>query len=445
MTAANSTAIVTASHDHGVQCILSIGGSDDQNWDAACNATNRATFVQNIIKIVTQYGYDGVDLDVEQDFGYPNHADYVATCAALKAALDALPGHHILTAASDPSWQYLMTSQAAQYFDQINLMSYNDTVANAATDFANYTNLGVPVSKLAMGIGMDPGMTDANNPKDAAAKAAFVVNNGGGGVMEWLMTDQAPTYQDMYAIQPYLTSTPAPPKAPVFVSFTPDTNGVDTTSTINLAGTAEAGSTVTVFDGTTNLGPAAVDSNGNWTFTENNAVNGTHVFTATDTDANGTSLVSSQFDVTVNVPPPPNLVTDGGFEQGFTGWVEKGHTGDFSITTSAHSGDQAAALHDNHTGRDSLSQTLNTVVGQTYTLDFWLANTAAGTNSFIAKVGGQTLYTETHAGQEGYTEHTVQFTATSSSTTLQFQFHNSASWHLDDVSVVGIAPLSTHS
>jgi hypothetical protein len=286
---------------------------------------------------------------------------------------------------------------------------------------------------------MDPGMTDATDPTDAAAKAAYVVNNGYGGVMEWLMTDQAPTYQDMYAIQPYLSTTPPPPPpaAPVFTSFSPDVNGVDNTSTIGLAGTAEANSTVTVFDGTTNLGPTAVDATGNWTFTENNAANGTHTFTATDTDANGTSAVSAPFDVVVNVPPPPtNIVVDGGFENRFNGWTMQGRSHDFSITSDAHSGTHAASLHDSRTGLDSLSQHLSTVVGQTYTLDFWLANVAAGQNTFIANVNGQALYSESNAGVEGYTEHTVQFTATTTDTVLQFQFHNSSNWLLDDVSVI---------
>ena len=100
---------------------------------------------------------------------------------------------------------------------------------------------------------------------------------------------------------------PAPPPAPVITAFSPNTGGVDTTNVINLTGTAEIGSKVAVFDGSTSLGTTTVDSTGHWFYTENNAVNGTHVFTATDTDATGTSAASSPFNVTVNVPaaPPP--------------------------------------------------------------------------------------------------------------------------------------------
>jgi VCBS repeat-containing protein len=107
------------------------------------------------------------------------------------------------------------------------------------------------------------------------------------------------------AIQVFQSSPPpAPPRAPVISSFSPNTGGVDTTSSIVLNGTAEASSTVTVYDGTSNLGTASVNASGNWSFTENNAANDVHTFTATETDANGTSVASSPFAVTVNVLPP---------------------------------------------------------------------------------------------------------------------------------------------
>ena len=53
---------------------------------------------------------------------------------------------------------------------------------------------------------------------------------------------------------------PGPPTPPVITSFTPNKRGVDTTSTINLSGTAEGGSTVTVYDGGAALGTAPVNA-----------------------------------------------------------------------------------------------------------------------------------------------------------------------------------------
>jgi hypothetical protein len=62
-----------------------------------------------------------------------------------------------------------------------------------------------------------------------------------------------------------------------------------------------------VFDASTDLGTTTIDTSGNWTFTENNAVNGNHLFTATDSGAYGTSAASTPpfvADVNVATPPP---------------------------------------------------------------------------------------------------------------------------------------------
>ena len=244
----------------------------------------------------------------------------------------------------------------------------------------------------------------------------------------------------------------SPPAPPVITAFSPKANGVDTTSTINLTGTAEIGSKVAVFDGSKSLGNTTVDTSGHWAFTESNATNGTHVFTATDTDANGTSAVSSPFNVTVNVatqppppPPPPssNLVANGDFETGsFSSWKVGGaHSGwEMFITNAAEHGGYAADIGNVGT-QGMLSQTLKTVAGQQYELTFWLASVKAGSGeNFSASAGGHQVYNETNPTAHGYVEHTIDFTATSSSTALQFQGQNDpGDWHLDNVSVVGIS------
>jgi len=145
-------------------------------------------------------------------------------------------------------------------------------------------------------------------------------------------------------------------------------------------------------------------------------------------------------------------VANDDFEQGpvgsnipniYPGWYASGRTGHFGLTTDAHSGSQAASLRDPNWGQDQLIQTIPTVAGKTYSLDFWLANTAGTPNNFPtqfnAMVGGKTLYHEVSTGAaEPYTEHTVQFTATGSSTQVDFLFHNTAAWHLDTVSVIPV-------
>ena len=54
-----------------------------------------------------------------------------------------------------------------------------------------------------------------------------------------------------------------------------------------MSGTAEAGSTVKLFDGTTQIGTASANTSGAWNLSTAKLSTGTHNFTATATDVNG--------------------------------------------------------------------------------------------------------------------------------------------------------------
>ncbi|MBA7773087.1 MULTISPECIES: BapA/Bap/LapF family large adhesin [Enterobacter] len=73
-----------------------------------------------------------------------------------------------------------------------------------------------------------------------------------------------------------------------------------------LTGTAEAGSTVTIYDGSIAIGSVVVASNGTWTFTPSvNLSESTHQITVQATDAAGNSgPVSPVFTLTVDITPP---------------------------------------------------------------------------------------------------------------------------------------------
>ena len=101
--------------------------------------------------------------------------------------------------------------------------------------------------------------------------------------------------------QPVPVDTTAP-KAPVVQGFgtRPGTSG------LVVRGTAEAGSTVRVFDGTASLGTATAGSDGAWALPLTGGLTaGTHALTATATDAAGNvSDASSVRSVTIRSAPP---------------------------------------------------------------------------------------------------------------------------------------------
>ncbi|SFD89922.1 Ig-like domain (group 3) [Chitinophaga sp. CF118] len=107
------------------------------------------------------------------------------------------------------------------------------------------------------------------------------------------------------------TKAPSTPTTPILVD---GINGVIKTNKPTIIGTAEANSTVTIYDGDVAVGTTTADANGNWTYTFDPAIkNGLHVVTVTATDAAGnTSGKSADLPFAVDsffpaVPLPPRL------------------------------------------------------------------------------------------------------------------------------------------
>lgn len=118
-----------------------------------------------------------------------------------------------------------------------------------------------------------------------------------------------------------LTVDTQAPSAPVISFVTDDvapnsgslSNGQSTNDTRpTLTGTAEANSTVSIFDGTTLLGTVQADGTGAWTFTPATALgNGSHTFNVTATDAAGNVSPGAAFTVVVDTvaPTAPAIVS----------------------------------------------------------------------------------------------------------------------------------------
>ncbi|MCJ9699539.1 Ig-like domain-containing protein [Bradyrhizobium sp. SHOUNA76] len=114
------------------------------------------------------------------------------------------------------------------------------------------------------------------------------------------------------------TPAPAPaPGAPVIASWSPDTgvagDGNTNASQITLHGTAAAGSTVKVYDGSTQIGAATATSTGTWDYITKVLTDAKHTLTATATNSSGqTSVASAAVAVTVDTKAPaaPTIASD---------------------------------------------------------------------------------------------------------------------------------------
>lgn len=135
-----------------------------------------------------------------------------------------------------------------------------------------------------------------------------------------------------------------------------------------------------------------------------------------------------------------NLVTNCGFETGtFAGWTAVDSSGFTSVSASAAHSGAFGALSGPVGTIGTISQSIATTPGGTYTLSFWLTNLSGSTpNSFSVSFNGATLTSLTSSAAFPYTMFTFAgLVATGSSSSLVFSFrHDPSFWELDDVVVL---------
>ena len=153
-----------------------------------------------------------------------------------------------------------------------------------------------------------------------------------------------------------------------------------------------------------------------------------------------------------------SLVTNGGFEADvisgtgynyvptLTGWMGTGAPNGFVLFDSTYHpvAGGAQALQLEFVG-NYIEQMLTTVVGQTYELSFDLASYLPPGVSILDVDFGSLSMSVPDAGGGAYTPHTLQFTATSSSTLLRFENAGGVPGvagftytHLDNISVTQV-------
>jgi len=169
--------------------------------------------------------------------------------------------------------------------------------------------------------------------------------------------------------------------------------------------------------------------------------------------------------VAVNSAPAAaqNLVQNGSFETGdFTDWTLSGAANNnndgiygFNVVTSGEfgynveDGSYDANLYTDSTTFGYLSQSITTNIGDTYQLTYYLASAGDTPDEFKAIVGGNTLSDLTNIAAHDYYEYTFNFTATSTTTQIEFGAYDdnisvsAPGIALDNVSVVDTTATSS--
>src|ERR1019366_4849028 len=139
------------------------------------------------------------------------------------------------------------------------------------------------------------------------------------------------------------------PVVPTIASFSTDSGTVGdhitNDNTPMLTGTAEANSTVNIYDGATLLGSATANASGAWTYTTAALTDGAHNLTTTDSDAAGnTSAASSALDVTVDSSQSAIAIATNNYILGLRGSALLAGTSEANSSISIHDGNTGALL-----------------------------------------------------------------------------------------------------
>jgi hypothetical protein len=146
---------------------------------------------------------------------------------------------------------------------------------------------------------------------------------------------------------------------------------------------------------------------------------------------------------TINTTPvyALNLVENSGFEDGLANWQLTNGQNSWLNTNWPNSGTYAFEFA-TPTGLGSLSQTVPTIPGMSYTLSYYLIG-AGGINEFKAVVDGNTLIDQINVSAFPYTFYSLGFTAGPAPTEIAFYSQQEWGAHIDDISVAPVPEPAT--
>ncbi|UQD70284.1 hypothetical protein JEY40_30535 [Bradyrhizobium japonicum] len=140
---------------------------------------------------------------------------------------------------------------------------------------------------------------------------------------------------------PVMSPDTLAPAAPTIATISPDTgttgDKITNAKQLTLSGTAEAGSTIRVLEGSTVVGTTKAGTSGSWSLTTAQLSDGNHAFTATATDAAGNvSRTSASLSMRVDTlaPAAPTITAPGAV----TAAAKTTNTGQLMLSGAAEAG-----------------------------------------------------------------------------------------------------------
>jgi hypothetical protein len=253
------------------------------------------------------------------------------------------------------------------------------------------------------------------------------------------------TWQFSHTFEPFTSgsTTPPPPTNDFSVSLSPSSGAVNpgsgTTSTINTAVTNGSAQSVALTESgapagvTISLNPTSVTAGSSSTLTvstTSSAAPGSYPITITGKATSGSHTATYTLTVNGSTPPPPNGLTNGGFESGsLSPWTCQ--SGSAVVASPAHSGSHALQVAATSSQTGECDQTITVSANASHTLTAWVQ----GSYAFVGVSGGASASTWTSAS--GWTQLTVPFTTGSSGTVTVFVhgWYGQGNVYADDIAV----------
>jgi GH18 family chitinase len=212
MNSLNVPSWVASVHANHRQALITIGGIADQNWQTACNNTYRSAFVTNLVNYMKNNGFDGIDLDIEDNNWAGQNPPVAAwdTCVqaiatAAHATTTAAGARPIVSEDVTTPWMGAYLTNDVAYIDQFNLMTYGESTSQVGNDVATTAADGIPKAKMVIGIDL----IDSGEPSGGCGQyGSYAQQQGLDGVMVWdIHSDyHNATFPCFTALGPYATA-----------------------------------------------------------------------------------------------------------------------------------------------------------------------------------------------------------------------------------------------